>query len=151
VPVKVGCENVGGFPFRFFLTTFASVKRISVTIVALIYLAITSGILVNVHYCMGEVATVDYGHTSASACAECGMEEKEGCCSTKTAFVKVSEQHKAPSIHLEKNGTSDLLIHNHGFYSDDQVAYRINVFPKPSSVYHPPSPPLTILYNNFRI
>jgi hypothetical protein len=127
------------------------VKRISTTILAILYLAITSGVLINVHYCMGEVAAVEYGHPTTSTCGECGMEEKEGCCSTETAFVKVSEQHKAESTLTFKSPPPVFAHSDYRVYPIEQHLQPLNISRQTHSPPYPVIPSLNILYGNFRI
>jgi hypothetical protein len=65
-----------------FLTIFLSV----------IYLAFTSGVVLSVHYCMGEVAGVALGHEKADKCGTCGM-DNDGCCQDDVKVIKVSDAH----------------------------------------------------------
>lgn len=50
--------------------------------------------MVNVHYCMGEVAAVNYGHEEDHACDKCGMEQKDGCCHTEHKLIKSYDDHQ---------------------------------------------------------
>jgi len=139
------------FPLCFSLTTFALVKRILTPILALLYLAITSGVLINVHYCMGEVAAVDYGHDSSSTCENCGMKSKAGCCSTETAFIKVSEQQKADATPSMDAPLPQIVASVY----DHSMAVETMQFINASRQGHSPpglvKPSLNILYGNFRI
>ncbi|MGZ5135207.1 MAG: HYC_CC_PP family protein [Flavitalea sp.] len=69
-------------------------KRILLTILAFVYLALASGVGMNIHYCMGELSSVDYGYKKAGHCDECGMEEKAGCCNTEFKVVKLQDSHQ---------------------------------------------------------
>ena len=46
-------------------------------IIALLYLVSASGIVVDIHYCMGEIAA-----------------EKENCCDTQTKWIKLQDAHQ---------------------------------------------------------
>lgn len=69
-------------------------KKISTAILALLYLAVSSGIAMEIHYCMGKkVGTELYG-SSGEKCGKCGMTEKEsGCCHDEFRLYKVSDSH----------------------------------------------------------
>jgi hypothetical protein len=75
-------------------------KRVLATILAFTYLALTSGVVVSVHYCMGEVAGVAIGHTNADACGTCGM-DNDGCCHDDVSVVKVQDSHAIASAHVD--------------------------------------------------
>ena len=72
-------------------------KRFLVFILALFYLAVASGITVNVHYCMGKLASVDYGHSHKHKCGKCGMPDNGGCCHTESTFLKLQDDHQLAS------------------------------------------------------
>jgi hypothetical protein len=65
-------------------------------LLSVVYLAVTSGVAMTVHYCMGEVAAVGIGHSESDKCGDCGM-ENSGCCHDDFRIVKVSDFHGSPS------------------------------------------------------
>jgi hypothetical protein len=69
------------------------VKKGLVFILAVIYITLTSGIVVNIHYCMGRVAGVTYGAEREHRCDKCGMEQRKGCCDTQHKLVKADDDH----------------------------------------------------------
>jgi len=70
------------------------VRKALIAILAFLYLAVASGIEMNIHYCMGEVASVEFGSPEKSVCGKCGMESKKGCCDDETKFVKIEDSHQ---------------------------------------------------------
>ncbi len=38
-------------------------------------MTIASGVVVNVHYCMGRLASVEYGYDDHDVCGKCGMSD----------------------------------------------------------------------------
>lgn len=55
----------------------------------------SSGIAMEVHYCMGKKSGVDFYATEDSKCGNCGMKEKnDGCCHDEHKFVKLDTDHK---------------------------------------------------------
>jgi hypothetical protein len=69
------------------------VKKAIILVLATMYLGITSGVMVNIHYCMGRIAEVNYGHDDDKNCSKCGMEQKDGCCKTEHKLIKSSTEH----------------------------------------------------------
>ena len=63
------------------------------TLIALLYLGFTSGIVVNLHYCMGDLAAVEWGMDHHTSCSKCGMEDRKGCCETTYQVLKVNDAH----------------------------------------------------------
>lgn len=80
-------------------------KKGLIFILAVIYITLTSGVVVNIHYCMGRVAGVTYGQEAEHQCDSCGMEKKDGCCETEHKLVKADIDHISA-----KNVTAPLLL-----------------------------------------
>lgn len=68
-------------------------KKGVIFLLAIIYITLTSGIVVNVHYCMGRMMGVTYGAETEHRCDKCGMEQRDGCCGTEHKFVKADNDH----------------------------------------------------------
>lgn len=71
-------------------------KRLAATLLALIYFSVSSGMVMNMHYCMGKLSSVKLAVLPAAKCA-CGKKsEKKSCCRTEVKLVKVEDaQQKA--------------------------------------------------------
>jgi hypothetical protein len=76
------------------------VKKFLAISLAVVYLAISSGVVLNVHYCMGEIAEVALGQKNNDKCGQCGM-ENDGCCHDDVKFVKIQDSHSFTSIHAD--------------------------------------------------
>ena len=65
--------------------------KIIASISFLFYLAVTSGVVINSHYCMKRLASVHLFETQAKVCGICGMEthQSTGCCRDKVKVVKL--------------------------------------------------------------
>ena len=70
-------------------------KKGLVLILAFLYITLTSGVVVNIHYCMGRLSEVTYGHDTNEKCDKCGMKQKNGCCETEHKFIKTQDSHFA--------------------------------------------------------
>jgi hypothetical protein len=59
------------------------------------YLAVTSGVVINFHYCMKRLASVRLFETAAKECGICGMDTHEyelnGCCRDEVKFLKLEQ------------------------------------------------------------
>jgi hypothetical protein len=75
-------------------------KKVLATILAFTYLALASGVVVSVHYCMGEVAGVAIGHSNADTCGTCGM-DNDGCCHDDVSVVKVQDSHAMATAQVD--------------------------------------------------
>jgi len=69
-------------------------KRSLVAILAIIYITISSGVIVNIHYCMGKVSGVDIGTLAEKKCG-CGKMASKGCCKSEFKVVKLEDAQKA--------------------------------------------------------
>jgi hypothetical protein len=77
-------------------------KKIYTGILAIIYMAVSSGIAVELHYCMGDKAGMELFGSVSDTCGKCGMTEKDtGCCHDEYKFYKISDSHKTVSNNIE--------------------------------------------------
>lgn len=92
-------------------------QKFLVIFFSMLYLTVTSGITMNLHYCGGKLKTVSLFSNNEKGC--CGSKKKsKGCCKDKTKTIKVEENHKAskitetcnPSVHLVAVLSSHLLF-----------------------------------------
>jgi hypothetical protein len=61
-------------------------------------MAVSCGIAIEVHYCMGKKAGVELYGSSNEKCGKCGMtEQKTGCCHDEHKFYKLDNSHKTVS------------------------------------------------------
>ena len=58
-------------------------------------MAMASGIAMDIHYCMGKRAGVDFFSGNDKKCGRCGMKEKKGgCCKDEHKQVKLKTEHQ---------------------------------------------------------
>ena len=72
-------------------------KRILAIAIAFMYLAITSGLVLQVHYCMGKQsgASVALAEKEHHTCGKCGMQNgKSKCCHDEVKLVKLQDEHQ---------------------------------------------------------
>ncbi len=127
-------------------------KKILLTIVTLIYLMASSGIAMDVHYCMGEKVGVDFAISSNEKCGKCGMKEKKGgCCKDEHHFYKYENSHKnVPNYFLnifEIVAVTPIYYFDREFlfYKESTSSYKANAPPDITQ------PLLYIRNRNFRI
>ena len=72
-------------------------KKSITLLVAVAYLMLTSGIVVDLHYCMGKLAAVDFKHSSGKACERCGMTGND-CCRDEFKVVKLDDSHQQSAM-----------------------------------------------------
>jgi hypothetical protein len=74
-------------------------KKIIASIAFLCYLTVTSGILVNFHYCMNRLASMQFFVSENKTCSKCGMHinKSHGCCKDEVKIVKMQIDQKTTS------------------------------------------------------
>lgn len=73
-------------------------KKILVTILAFIYLTVSCGATVQLHYCMGKLANWSIWQFTEKKCGKCGMEkatkDSKGCCKDEQKQIKFEKDQK---------------------------------------------------------
>lgn len=110
-------------------------KRLLISLIALIYFTVSSGMVMSVHYCMGKISDVQVNQVPEERCI-CGMSKKEtsskGCCKTEFKMVKLDDIHKASSasydiqIPVALVPRSLSLLEVSSSYSNDKVYIDIH-------------------------
>lgn len=81
-------------------------KKLLTICFAVLYTLITSGFTVNMHYCMGELASVNLHDTHNDSCPKCGMDVKGDCCKDEAKFVKLDNSHQAAKAFVDFSGNT---------------------------------------------
>ncbi|MBS1949208.1 MAG: hypothetical protein JST47_15720 [Bacteroidetes bacterium] len=68
-------------------------KRTLLGILTFVYITVASGVVVNMHYCMGKLAGVGYGYEETNQCSKCGMHDN-GCCHNDPKFIKITDDQQ---------------------------------------------------------
>jgi len=81
-------------------------------------MVVSSGIAVELHYCMGDKAGMELFGSSSDTCGKCGMTEKDaGCCHDEFKFYKISDSHKTVSNKIELTAPVYAAIHTNYYYN----------------------------------
>lgn len=101
-------------------------KKFAVILIAVLYTAITSGFTVNLHYCMGKLASIDMLQTPSDACNKCGKTDKgSDCCKNELKYCKGTEVHQAAkTLHQDAPLAIDLQL-------------PVNILPVPAVSFTP--------------
>lgn len=93
-------------------------KKIYIGILAIVYMAISSGIAVELHYCMGSNAGMELYGSASDKCGRCGMTEKKaGCCHDEFKFYKIYDSHKTVSNDIDFTASSVAAIIDYNIYN----------------------------------
>ncbi len=125
-------------------------KKFLVTILAIVYLGVSSGFAMTIHYCMGKISSVEL-LTHNDKCSKCGMKAGTGCCKDDFKIVKLSDSHKVITNDIKVIAPVAIIDNAYN------TIYSNNFSSEITSDLNNSSPPETqgisrnILYSIFRI
>lgn len=127
-------------------------KKLIFAISFLCYFAVSSGIVINSHYCMKRLVSRSLFDKTPSVCGKCGMEthESNGCCRDEVKLLKLAqdqnkltvESFELPSLEIPVSTPSAFIValfqntdvqrhfHNHSppLLSSQDIYLQNNVF-----------------------
>lgn len=111
-------------------------KKLITLFIAFLYLAVSSGLAVEIHLCMGKVADISLLPSDSHKCGECGMPKGANeCCKDELKFVKLQDSHKL----INSDYQLDIPV---SFTNDDHfLATRNSISPVSFNDYSNHSPP----------
>lgn len=97
-------------------------KKAFSAILLIIYLAATSGIAVNLHYCMNRFDSFQLGTSNTEVCGKCGMhtEDANGCCHDEVKIIKVQDDQQSSSLNYQFT-SSEALVNTPPFIAESIV------------------------------
>ena len=125
-------------------------KKLLTIALSLIYFAVSSGIIINMHYCMGKLSGVSYHAAATSHCGKCGM-DNSGCCHDDVHLIKLSNDQQAVAYFSYKLPGLQATLPVAAF-----AHTAIAALPDAGSILHNPPPrssavALSVLHCVFRI
>ena len=105
--------------------------KIVAFILAILYLTSTSGMVVNVHYCMGKVSSFQSQLSTTNNCPKCGSSSKNHCCKEELKIYKVSQAHtqvaisqhmQMPALQLATLVTTNFIQYQNYFCNQQALA-----------------------------
>ena len=129
-------------------------KKFLITITALVYLTVSSGATVNLHYCMGKLMSWDLSAKSKSKCGSCGMEKSghKGCCNDEQKTFKVDKDQKVSESTFQFLSISSVAIAV--TYTELPLVYFSTLVTDNPAAHAPPlqsAVPIFLRNRNFRI
>ena len=75
-------------------------KKLLFSISVLLYFAATTGVVINSHYCMKRLVSVDFYKGAPDVCGKCGMDmhETSGCCHDEIKVAKLNADQQKVTI-----------------------------------------------------
>lgn len=73
-----------------------SMKKVLASILLLLYVTVSSGIVINLHYCMNRLDSAKLGVVKSEVCNKCGMatDELNSCCHNEVKIIKIQDVQK---------------------------------------------------------
>jgi hypothetical protein len=111
-------------------------KKALASITLFCYLAVSCGVVINLHYCMGRVDSIQLFARESNVCERCGMNTTKShkCCGDEIKIIKLQDdQQVAQAIHSMAvpvttfTVPSDFMVTS--FYNADQSVYHIDHSP----------------------
>jgi hypothetical protein len=117
-------------------------KKFFISILSVLYLIVTCGFAVQIHYCMGRISNVDYTYSHSKKCLRCGMENK-GCCHSEFKVIKISDDQQTAKANIAIAQQQEILN-----YFADNLLQTAQVIEKATTLqYHaPPDKRLSAVY-----
>jgi hypothetical protein len=127
-------------------------KKTFLGILTLVYMTVSSGIAMEIHYCMGKRAGVDYFGISDDKCGKCGMKAtNKGCCHDEHKFVKLEDSHKNVYNDISFAVDKTALLHRYPAYNwqlaDETTVAQVNIHAPPELT----GPPANVMNCVFRL
>jgi hypothetical protein len=95
-------------------------KKLLVSILAVVYLTVSSGAIINMHYCMGKLMAVDMKQEQKGSCGTCGMEKEghKGCCKDEQKKLQIEKDQKISESSFQLlNFVSDISVSAYSYFS----------------------------------
>lgn len=114
-------------------------KKLLFAISFICYFAVSSGVIINSHYCMKRLVSIHLYDSAPDICTRCGMDthNSDGCCRNEVKVVKLEQDQNKLTVDLP------------GFPALEQQAIRpseflVAAFEQPEILrhFHNHSPPL---------
>lgn len=91
-------------------------KKLFTIALAFVYLAFSSGLLLEVHHCMGKIADMGlavFAADNQDACDSCGMDLEDGsshCCKNEYKMVKIQSDQKPGSQLVQPDAPAPVIL-----------------------------------------
>lgn len=100
------------------LATYSSapekMKNSLISIIALLYIATSTGVTIRLHYCMGKLADWGLGVEKSDSCSKCGMTKcginNAGCCNDENTTFKIASDQKITESAFQQMQTIALAV-----------------------------------------
>lgn len=89
-------------------------KRLLVTILAILYLGTSTGATLHLHYCMGKLVDMKLWQSGKERCGNCGMKKSKfctkKCCKDEFKVIKLDKDHKKAAENIVQLAQEDAVV-----------------------------------------
>ena len=81
----------------------AKMKKGIAAILLVLYVAFSSGVVINFHYCMDDFDSAQFGANKSDYCGVCGMHKSEAneCCKDEVKIFKIQDDQQTAAINFK--------------------------------------------------
>jgi hypothetical protein len=131
-------------------------KKLFVAILAILYMSVSTGATLHLHYCMGKLIGWDLGHKEGDACGSCGMKkglsQNKGCCKDEHKQIKLdNDQKTVESIVQLMQISGAVILPVYGLLPESRPVSLAVVYPVNNSPPRSSRVDLFLLHRHFRI
>lgn len=85
------------------MSYFLFMKKGIAAILLTLYFVFSSGVVINLHYCMNRLDSARLGVSSTEMCSKCGMPTTDlnGCCHNEVKIIKLQDDQQAATLHFK--------------------------------------------------
>ena len=114
-------------------------KKGIAAILLVFYFAFSSGVVINLHYCMSRFDSSKLGAAKSEVCSKCGMHTKDadGCCHDEVKLIKIQDDQQTAAFSFSFT-PPDAAVDNTSFFTGQIIKSESKSF---SLTDH--SPPLS--------
>ena len=89
----------------------SKMKKSIASILLILYVAFSSGVVINYHYCMDSFDSVQFGANKSDYCGVCGMHKSKGneCCKDEVKILKIQDDQQTSGISF-KFSSPDAIV-----------------------------------------
>lgn len=108
-------------------------------ILLVLYFALSSGVVINLHYCMNRFDSSSLGAAKSEVCGKCGMhsDDANSCCNDEVKIIKIEDGHQFSAINF-KFTSPEVIIDHSSFYLTNLINTE-----KKNQVFTDQSPPFS--------
>lgn len=94
-------------------------KKAASAILLVFYFVISTGVVINLHYCMNRFDSAQFGASTSEVCGKCGMhvEDANACCHDEVKIVKLQDDQQTTSLHY--------VFTSYDAANDQQVSWNV--------------------------